>query len=84
MMYLITPEQHTALVEALRLIDSPMTVKEITSVGSALTMLRSMKPSEPCAWRTEESTNGVRVWLFRKTAVKYQDQPDALYAKEPT
>ena len=37
---------------------------------------------EAVAYRTEDSTNGVSVWLFKKTAVKYQDPPDALYTAD--
>ena len=37
----------------------------------------------PSAWLTEEATNGVNVWLFEKTALKYQSAPTPLYECPP-
>ena len=52
MMYLITPQQHSALVEALEI--SSTVQNMMAALGhknhaeSALTLLRSLEPQEPC------------------------------------
>jgi hypothetical protein len=39
---------------------------------------------EPVAWMTEDDSNGVQVWLFKKTALRYSSNPTPLYTAPST
>ena len=38
---------------------------------------------EPVAWMTTEVTTGTQVWLYKKTAERYQNPPTPLYTTPP-
>jgi len=38
---------------------------------------------EPVAWLTTEVTTGTQVWLYEKTAARYQNPPTPLYTTPP-
>jgi hypothetical protein len=38
---------------------------------------------EPVAWMTTEVTTGTQVWLYEKTAARYQNPPTPLYTTPP-
>ena len=44
-----------------------------------------VKPAqqEPVAWMTNEVTTGTQVWLYEKTAQRYQNPPTPLYTSLP-
>ena len=60
--------------------ESPQGYEAIAAI-TALRERLAQPEDEPVAWMTEEDTNGVNVWLFKKTALKFTSTPIPLYTR---
>ena len=80
MMYLLTPEEHAQIVDALNL-PSLKTTSMLIQRDEALAMLKAMKPASPCAWqRKDDDLITAKEKRPDYAYTHYYDKP--LYAKE--
>ncbi len=79
--YIITPEQHAQIVEALS-VAYPTDRSRLPSHIAALAMLKAMKPVSPVAFAAFVDNGNIRLWSANAQDAVKASHLKPLYAKE--